>query len=179
MNQFKKESKEKVGQLKTKMENNKIDENIEIQLKDTCDYFDLPLNSLFKDFEGKLVSGLKEGGVKETRYNGEEFTGTYVKGERTGSGFLKTEKFTFDGVFEFNQPRYQTGTITHFDQEGSFEKQFKNILNFIGEFKDREIHGRGTIYFRNRGGFEGEFNQGEVDGSKLGILLVPDGKGNY
>ena len=45
-------------------------------------------------------------------------------------------------------------------------------MNYIGEFKDRKIHGKGTIYFRNGGFYEGNFLDDEINGATTGTLYI-------
>jgi hypothetical protein len=88
----------------------------------------------------------------------------YKDGKRHGSGFLKTDNFHFEGEFEFDIPLLSTGTILHYDEnKKAFKKQFKDILNYRGEFHGKKFHGKGTIYFRNSGHFEGTFVEDELD----------------
>ena len=51
-------------------------------------------------------------------------------------------------------------------------------MNYIGEFKDRKINGKGTIYFRNGSFYEGEFLEDEINGAITGILYIENQNGN-
>lgn len=88
----------------------------------------------------------------------------YKDGKRHGSGFIKNKFFHFEGQFEYDLPLLSTGTVLHYDLDGNaFNKQFKGILNYKGDFKGNNFHGKGTIYFWNSGHFEGFFDNDEVD----------------
>lgn len=39
-------------------------------------------------------------------------------------------------------------------------------FNYIGEFQKKEFHGKGRIYFKSTGFFEGDFFQGVLDQNK-------------
>ena len=72
----------------------------------------------------------------------------------------------------------ETGVLTHFDENGkSFEKMFKNILNYVGDIKDKVITGHGKIYFRNGPIYEGIFELDEINGNELGLLYFEEANG--
>jgi len=43
----------------------------------------------------------------------------------------------------------------------------------LGQFKNGEFHGKGTVYFSNKDKYTGEFLKGHLDG--FGILKCADG----
>jgi len=67
----------------------------------------------------------------------------------------------------------ETGVVTLIDKNGtSYEKKFKNILNYVGDTKERIFEGKGRIYFKNGPIYQGSFKNDEIDGSILGQLLI-------
>ena len=183
--QYKEDSYERIAQLKQYLdefiEENKDNEDrldLKNQVEETYRFFELEERANIKKFEGKIINGLKEGKVKEEAYDGSVFEGIYKRGVREGPGFLKTDKFSFEGEFKYNRGLYNTGKITHFDEEGnSFEKQFKGILNYLGAFKEQTIYGHGTVYFRNKWSFKGTFYEDEINGAINGKLIMENDKG--
>lgn len=177
LRQFKLESEEKVRRLREALDQKQEEsENKELlgnQLDSAFTFLQQQRGRIFKSFRGELQEGLKTGLVREETYDGELFEGQYKKGKRNGQGFLKTQLYSFEGNFRNDRPQLYSGVVIHFDPDGTqFEKQFKDILNYLGEFRGRTIHGRGTIYFRNGGFFEGEFVEDEINGAILGTLTL-------
>lgn len=175
LEQYKTDSFERIAQLKEHLDEfiTEDQKELQTQAEETYNFFQLEKTQNFKKFEGKLINGLKEGKVKEETYSGSIFEGTYKKGKRQGPGFLKTEKFSFEGDFENNIGLYNTGKITHFDPEGnSFEKQFKGVLNYLGDFQENTIYGKGEVFFRNKWSFRGTFYEDEINGAINGVLRM-------
>ena len=133
-------------------------------LKDINFKVDKPRQNLFKFEEGRFENGLKIGFFKELSLDGDSFEGVYVNGARHGHGCLKTAQFQFEGDFEFGIPIFGKGQLIHNDQYGqSFSKLYLDVFNYLGEFKNKEFQGTGTIFFKNMGYFQGQFTNGQID----------------
>ena len=148
-----------------------------------------------KKYEGKFENGeftdgrtftanVQEGGCLDAQGNlqgkgqfedtaGLKYKGEFIDGKPNGHGVLQyADGSTYVGEFEdgFSFTAHEGGC---FDAQGNLQGkgQFNNENGFVyvGDFKDNQPHGQGTLTFPDGSSYKGEFQDDEYHGE--GVLI--------
>lgn len=156
-------------------------------------FFELQNKSLYKgEFD---INGLPHGRGIEIRSNGSKYIGYFYHGNIQGQGrLINSEGILYQGEFETIEASTKCGENAVLNglgkevwpngikYEGEFlmgKKKGKGILfmegcKYIGNFKNNEIHGEGTMIWENRKKYQGNWKKGQMHG--FGTFSWPDGK---